>query len=83
MRWKEFFVEKSSLPDNPSLPVPSFSGFYYICLNKESGEIKGHYYADKIDKQEINLSYAGNGRRNDGRGNSFDEVPGPVFEWMD
>jgi len=85
MRWKEFFVEKCDRIDktNPSLPVPSFSGFYYICLNKDSGEIKGHYYADNIDKQEINLSYAGDGRRNHGNGNNVDEVPGPIFEWMD
>ena len=57
---------------------------YGLRLARKSRFPTLHYYADNIDKQEINLSYAGDNRRNvAGRGNNFDEVPGPVFEWMD
>ena len=81
MRWKECFVEKMEAEnsDKTDLPAPSFSGFYYICLNKDSGEIKGFYYADNTERQELNLNYVDNTRGNIDNG----EVPGPVFEWME
>ena len=42
MRWKEQFL----VPDHRvrSISGASFSGFYYICLNKRTGVIDGLYF---------------------------------------
>lgn len=42
MRWKELFL----VPDHTikSIEGASYAGFYYICMSKKTGNIRGYYY---------------------------------------
>lgn len=55
MRWKElFFVDYS---EDCSLTI---AGFYYICLCRESGRIRGYYFEPKSrHPQELELQNDG------------------------
>jgi len=45
MRWKELFViPKNDSDSNKEAEQCSFSGFYYICMEKSSGDIEGFYF---------------------------------------
>ncbi|XP_075256071.1 glucose-induced degradation protein 4 homolog [Convolutriloba macropyga] len=44
MRWKELFIIPKSNPNSKESELCSFSGFYYICLEKSSGTIEGFYF---------------------------------------
>ena len=44
MRWKELLVVPRGTTDSEESEICSFSGFYYICMDKESGSIEGYYY---------------------------------------
>ncbi|KAG0017581.1 hypothetical protein BGZ80_008145 [Entomortierella chlamydospora] len=48
MRWKEHFL----VPDHrvEGIIGASFAGFYYICYNKQTGQISGYYYHHTSDK---------------------------------
>ncbi|KAF9357620.1 hypothetical protein BGX26_003411 [Mortierella sp. AD094] len=56
MRWKEHFL----VPDHrvEGIVGASFAGFYYICYNKQTGQISGYYYHHTSDKfQRLSLSH--------------------------
>lgn len=68
MRFKECFIkeddcEKYDTKQRYHQRNSGFiNGFYYICMNKQSGEIHGYYFngddeAGRIDRQELRLSY--------------------------
>ena len=47
MRWKENFI----LPDsNRNYDKKPPAGFYYICLQKSTGELTGYFYNKTSDK---------------------------------
>jgi glucose-induced degradation protein 4 len=48
MRWKEYFL----VPDHrvKDLAGASFEGFYYVCFNQITGDLKGIYYHAKSPK---------------------------------
>lgn len=60
MRWKERFLVPNH--EITELYGASFSGFYYICLNQTSGNIRGFYYQSGQSHREmfqsIELEYA-------------------------
>ncbi|KAL5106459.1 hypothetical protein TcWFU_010078 [Taenia crassiceps] len=54
MRWKEKFV--LPYPNRTSEKKPS-SGFYYICLQKSTGELTGYFYNKTERLQLLELRY--------------------------
>lgn len=51
MRWKEQFC----LPDHriKDIEGASYEGFYYVALTKETGDIRGYYYAKDSEPDQL------------------------------
>jgi len=59
MRWKElFFINENQRVSEVFGQAPSFHGFYYVCMNKFTGEIKGFYFSRECETQELTLNHA-------------------------
>jgi len=58
MRWKElFFINENQRVSEVFGQTPSFHGFYYVCMNKFTGEIKGFYFSRECETQELALNH--------------------------
>lgn len=56
MRWKEQFL----VPDHrvSQIPGASFSGFYYLAMNRQNGSIAGFYYHESSEPfQRLSLQF--------------------------